>query len=192
MAPFRKEKTYINHACYPCWPCQCPSVHIGSTYTYIHTHTHTHTHTHKHTHTPTLNTGSVIQSVKSIWCVSWSAAWGRTTDREAAKVSMTMKTAAMCTREVREGSDTVKRSMSHCTSWTMGTAAPGSPPPPVCTDVTAPSGWVEERKVDDGNCSYCGPKKLVQFVNKTTFPPLTYKTIAAGRARGSPSSRKKK
>lgn len=44
--------------------------------------------------------------------------------------------------------------------------------------------------MDDDNCPYCGPKKLVQFINKTTFFPLTYKTIAAGRARGSPSSRK--
>lgn len=43
------------------------------------------------------------------------------TDREAAaamaaKVSMTVSAAARCTREVRKGSDTVKRSMSHCTS----------------------------------------------------------------------------
>lgn len=42
------------------------------------------------------------------------------TDREAAamaaKVSMTVSAAAVCTREVRKRSDTVKRSMSHCTS----------------------------------------------------------------------------
>lgn len=154
-------------------------------------HINIHTQAYTHKHTPTLNTGSVIQSVKSDVCGGWLRGGGGRrgkTDGEAAKVSMTMKTAAMCTREVRKGSDTVKRSMSHCTSWTTGTAAPGSP---VCTDVTTPSGWVEEQKWMTTTCPYCGPKKLVQFINKTTFfPPLTYKTIAAGRARGSPSSRK--
>lgn len=149
MAPLR-EKTYINPAHCPCWPFQSPSAHIGSTYTYIHTYIHKHTHIHTPTHIH--NTGSVIQSVKSIWCVSWLAAGGKKRVQQTgrwAKVSMTVTTAAVCTREVRKGSDTVKRSMSHCTSWTKGTVAPGSP---VCTDVTAPERLGGGTKVDDDNC----------------------------------------
>lgn len=44
--------------------------------------------------------------------------------------------------------------------------------------------------MDDDKCPCCGPKKLVQFFDKTTFSPSHTKSIAAGRARGSPSSRK--
>lgn len=57
-----------------------------------------------------------------------------------------------------------------------------SPEVPLNTDVVTPSRWAEERKVNDDNCLFdCGPKKLVQSIEKTTFNPLfTYKTIAAG------------
>lgn len=81
----------------------------------------------------------------------------------AAKVSMTVSAAAVCTREVRKGSDTVKRSMSHCTSGMTDAAAPQVP----CLDRRSDTQW------DDGGLySDCGPEKLVQFINKMTFSSL--------------------
>lgn len=87
----------------------------------------------------------------------------------------------------QRGSNTVKRSMSHLCRLNDGYCGPWVPRLHRRHQTQRLGGGT---KVDEDNCSFCGPKKLVQFINKTTFFPLTYKTIAAGRARGSPSSRK--
>lgn len=123
MAPLRRERTYINPIHNPHWPCQCPSVHIGSTRT--------------HAHTLPLNTGSVIQSVKSI---GWG---GCATDRVVAKVSMPMKTAAMCTTEVRKGAIQWKGPCPIVPAERQVLQLLG---PPSAQMSPHPCGWVEEQK----------------------------------------------
>lgn len=170
MAPLRTENTNVNPAPLPTLIILTSfRTYIGSTYTYVHIHTHTHTYT--------LNTGSVIQSVKSISCVSW---WEQTRRRRRRlKVSMTVMAAAVCRGQI--GSDTVKRSVS------SGYCSPFPTPHP--PDMITPCGCWEGRgkKWMTTTCLFdCGPKMLVQFISKTIFhPPQSHtKTIAAGRARG--------
>lgn len=134
MAPIRRENANVNSA-------PLPMLIILTSFKTYWQHIHIHT----HTRTYTLNTGSVIQSVKSISCVSW---WEQTRRRRRLKVSMTVMAAAVCRGQI--GSDTVKRSMS------SGYCSPSPAPRPPRHDHTL---WLLDvgreggKKVDDNNLS---------------------------------------
>lgn len=114
-------------------------------------HTYTSIHTHKYTLPHSILVVWINQWILSDVClVGWVGGCGSITDREAAagaKVLMTMETAAMCTREVRKGSDTVIKVPVPLYQLNDGYCGPWGPSPlPVCTDITTPSSWVEERE----------------------------------------------
>lgn len=89
---------------------------------------------------------------------------------------------AMCTRG-QSGSDTVKRSVSHCTSWMMGS-------------VGRLQRWPGRRlgRADKSMTTFVWNvvQRSLSSLSMRQHFSLSYKTIAAGRARGLSTSRKKK
>lgn len=100
-----------------------------------------------------------------------------TTDREAAKVSMTMKTAGGCPREVREGAIQWKGPCPIVPAGTVATLLR-------CHHTQRPGGGTVHVRL--------WSKEACPVHQQDNFPPLTYKTIAAGRDRGCASSIKEK
>lgn len=129
---------------------------------------HTHTQAYALIHTPTLNTGSVIQSVKSIWCVSWLAAWGvRQTGRRRLRCRWPWRQQP-CAPERSEREQYSEKVHVPLYQLNDGYCSPWVPRLHRRHHTQRPGGGT---KVDDDNCPCCGPKKLVQFINKTTFSP---------------------
>lgn len=162
-----------------------------STY-WQHIHIHTYIHTQAYTHTPTLNTGSVIQSVKSIWCVSWSAAWGENNRQGGGKGVDDHEDSSHVHQRGQRGERYSEKVHVPLYQLNDGYCSPWVPP--------APRLHRRHRTQRLGGETKSGWRQLFVLWSKEAcpvrqqdnfFPPLTYKTIAAGRARGSPSSRKK-